>query len=41
MENYDLDIKNLEFNSEDTGYIYPKTYKEKLEELKKANNNAE
>ena len=28
MENADLDIKNLEFTSEDTGYIYTKTYSE-------------
>ena len=28
IENADLDIKNLEFTSEDTGYIYTKTYSE-------------
>ena len=28
MENPDLDIKNLDFTSEDTGYFYPKTYTE-------------
>ena len=28
MENPDLDIKNLDFTSEDTGYFYSKTYTE-------------
>ena len=28
MENPDLDIKNLDYTSEDTGYFYSKTYTE-------------